>query len=80
MKIIFSSLERTNLSCPSEWEGSSECAKPVRIHYRTGRISIYLDGKLEIKTSKDDFDIASYMDDEDLKAILQREDLLSETE
>lgn len=68
------------MTCPSEWEGKSECGKNVRIHYRTGRISIYLDDVLKETTEKDDLDVGSYMDDEELIEILKRDKLVLDSE
>lgn len=72
-KIPFDKLKRTSLGFPSEWK-----FEKIRIHYRTGKVSIFFEEKLEHLTHKfwDDFDINGYMSDEDLYKILDHDKLL----
>lgn len=75
MKISLSSLVKTNFGHPSEWEGKSEKDEPVKISYRCGDIKIFLNDKHITTTHKDDLDIGGFMEDEELKQILIRDEL-----
>ena len=72
-KIDFRELKRTHLGFPSEWVYNN-----VKISYRTGLIKIFVDGKLVFETSKDQFDVGGYMEDEELKHVLRRHNLVLE--
>lgn len=74
IKIKFSEFTRTNFAFPSEWKNQTG----TRIHYRNGRISIFQNEKLVIKTQKDDFDIGGFMEDSDLIDVLKRDGILEE--
>ena len=75
MKISLSSLERTNFAHPSEWEGKSDSDEPVKISYRYGEIKIFVNDKHHTTTDKNDLDLGGFMEDEELKQILIRDDL-----
>lgn len=71
MKVDFSSLVRTNLGFPSEWEGKSADNKPIKISYRFGRAKVFCDNVLVDTLMIDEFDIGGYMDDHVLKKLLK---------
>ena len=75
IKISLSSLARTNFSCPSEWDGKTDKQEAVTISYRCGQIKIFVNEVLVETTQKDDLDIAGYMEDEELKKILIRDEI-----
>lgn len=77
MKIIFSTVERTNLGFPSEWRCKSEDGKDLKISYRYGVAKISYDNKLLLTLSIDQFDTGGYMDDETLESLLIKNGLLS---
>ena len=76
MKIKYLSLKRTKFAFPSEWEGITSENDKVRIHYRYGKISIFLNGVLNCETDKDELDVGGYLSDEDLQLVLIRDKLL----
>jgi hypothetical protein len=70
MKIVFSSLVRTHLGFPSEWEGKTVDDKKVKISYRFGRTKVFCDDLLVNTLMIDEFDIGGYMDDHILLKLL----------
>lgn len=70
MKINFSSLVRTHLGFPSEWEGLMVDGRTVKISYRFGKAQVMVDNKLVATLSIDQFDVGGYMDDAVLKTLL----------
>ena len=72
-KIDFSELKRTNLGFPSEFKINT-----TRIHYRYGKITIYVDNIVALETEKywEDADVGGFLSDEDLYKILKHHDLL----
>lgn len=72
-KFKFEDLKRTNIGFPSEWKVDN-----VRIHFRYGIITIFVDEQRELETERhwigDDLD--GYMSDEDLKKVLAHHELL----
>lgn len=76
MKVDFSSLVRTHLGFPSEWEGTSTEGKTVKISYRHGRTKVFCNDKLVATLSIDQFDVGGYMDDDVLKKLLTDNGLL----
>ena len=71
MKVVFSSLVRTNLGFPSEWGGKTVDEKEVKISYRCGRTKVIVEGKVVATLSIDQFDIGGYMDDHVLEKLLK---------
>jgi hypothetical protein len=69
----FSELKRVKLGFPSEW-----VLGEMRIHYRYGRVTIFVKEESYLKTEKywDTLDLGGYMTDEDLKKILVHHKLL----
>lgn len=78
MKIDFKSLERTNLAFPAEFKGKTTDALDVFITYRHGYIKIFIDEKLHITTSQDNYDIGGSISDKELLVVLQREKLVDD--
>lgn len=76
MKIDFLSLVRTHLGFPSEWEGKTIDDKKVKLSYRCGRTKIFCEDKLIDTISIDQFDIGGYMEDTDLKKLLEKHGLI----
>ena len=76
MKIDFSSLVRTHLGFPSEWEGKTVDGKKIKISYRCGRTKIICDDKLIDTLSIDQFDIGGYMEDSTLEKLLNDNGLI----
>jgi len=76
MKIDFSSLVRTHLGFPSEWSGKTIDDKKIKISYRYGKTTISCEEKVVMILSIDQFDIGGYMDDADLKKLLNDNGLL----
>jgi hypothetical protein len=71
MKVIFSSLVRTHLGFPSEWEGKTEDDRAIKISYRCGRTKLIVEEKIVATLSIDQFDIGGYMDDHVLEKLLK---------
>jgi hypothetical protein len=71
MKVDFSSLVRTNLGFPSEWQGKSTEGKSIKISYRFGRTKVFCENVLVNTLVIDEFDIGGYMDDHVLKKLLK---------
>ena len=71
MKIDFSSLVRTHLGFPSEWEGKSVDGKHVKLSYRCGRTKVVVEDKVVATLSIDQFDIGGYMEDDVLEKLLK---------
>lgn len=72
MKVDFSSLVRTHLGFPSEWEGKTTDGKKVKISYRCGRTKVNVEEKLVATLSIDQFDIGGYMEDDTLLKLLKQ--------
>jgi len=72
-KIDFAELKRTHLGFPSEWKINN-----LRIHFRYGRLTIFVDDKPALETGRFwiDDDLDGYLSDEDLKKILLHHELL----
>lgn len=76
-QIKFSSLVRKNLACPSLWEGKLDDERKVKCHFRTGLLEVYLDDKLVLSTfNKDEWDMGGYLSDEDLKSLLEKNNMI----
>lgn len=72
-KIDVKELKRTNLGFPSEWKLNN-----IRIHYRHGYLTLFVDEVERLKSGKfwDEFDLGGYLSDEELARILAHHDLL----
>jgi hypothetical protein len=77
-KIKFSALKRTSLSCPSQWEITLDDGSKIRLHFRHGKLNLFINDKQQLETSKDDFDISGYLSDEDLYTLLAKHEILDE--
>ena len=75
MKIRKETIIRKNLGFPSIFKAESDGGL-ILMNFRMGVLKIYLEDKLILETSKDQFDISGYLSDEDLLMILEREQLI----
>jgi len=75
-KLDISKLKRTNFAHPSEWSLQTTNQEPVKISYRCGEIKIFIQNEHVETTSKDEWDIGGYMEDEELIEILKRDGFL----
>lgn len=76
MKLLKSSLDRTNLACPSEWSARCEDGSEAVLSFRRGVLRV-VHADLEIlKTSLDQWDVSGYLSDEDLLFLLEKNSLL----
>lgn len=71
MKVDVSSLVRTHLGFPSEWEGKLVDGRAVKLSYRHGKTKVLVDGKMVATLSIDQFDVGGYMEDHVLIKLLQ---------
>jgi hypothetical protein len=71
MKVDVSSLVRTHLGFPSEWEGKLVDGSKVKISYRHGKTKVLVDDVVVATLSIDQFDVGGYMDDSVLQKLLQ---------
>lgn len=71
MKVDFSSLVRTHLGFPSEWEGKTADGESVKISYRHGKTKLLVGEKIVATLSIDQFDVGGYMDDHVLEKLLK---------
>ncbi len=72
-KFKFEDLKKTSLGFPSEWKTGN-----IRIHYRYGIVTIFVDEKNILETEKhwESDDLGGFMSDEELKKILEHHELL----
>jgi hypothetical protein len=77
-KLKFSSLTRTSLGTPSQWETTNDDGTKIVCHFRIGRLKIFVNGEEVLETSKDEWDISGYLSDEDLIKLLKKHDMLIE--
>jgi hypothetical protein len=77
-QIKVSKIVRTNLSCPCVWEVQSEDGKSVKMTFRMGILKVFCDDKMILQDSKDDFDIGTYLDDDELVKLLKKHNLVCE--
>jgi len=76
MKIKFDSLVRTNLGFPSEWKGKDEKDEDIVLYFRHGVLKYIKKALVLHSCSRDGLDVSGYLSDEDLKLLLQRENLI----
>ena len=76
MQIKFSKIKRTNLACPSEWKGHNELDEEITLTFRYGRLKLISNGKMQLETSLDAFDLGGYLSDENLALLLEKHKLL----
>jgi hypothetical protein len=75
-KIKQSTIVRTNLTCPCVWQAVCTENKQIRIEFRLGVLKVYHEERFSVEDSKDIFDITSYIEDEDMLKLLEKNDIL----
>lgn len=75
-KVQKDSIVRTQLTCPCKWVAVCTENKEITMEFRLGVLKVFYEGKLHIEDSNDLLDISSYIEDENMLELLDRNNLL----